>query len=57
MKIQTQTSPSKRLTRSLFVTPETHTKTFKRKLDRKMPDIDTLINHLLEVEKEVNKRK
>lgn len=57
MKNHLKTQISKRLVKALFVTPETHTKTFKRKLDRKMPDIDTLINHLLEVEKEVNRRK
>jgi hypothetical protein len=49
--------PNKRLSKLFAVTPETHLKAHKRKLDRKMPDIDALINHLLEVEKEVNKRK
>ena len=44
----------------LWVTENTHKKTHKRKLDLKaqgIKDIDDLINHLLEVEKEVNRRK
>lgn len=50
----------KRLTKVLSVTPETHLKAHKRKLDLKpkgIKDIDSLIIHLLEVEREVNRKK
>ena len=47
----------KRLSEVLHVEPETHKKVHKRKLDRNMKDADQLINHLLDVEKEVNRRK
>lgn len=47
----------KRLTKILSVTPETHAKTFKRKIDENLPDIDALINHLLaKRDKESNKK-
>lgn len=47
----------KRLSKALFVEEKTHKRVFRRKIDRKMPDIDTLINHLLDSENEVNRRK
>jgi hypothetical protein len=54
------TKLSSKRSQRLWVTEQTHKKTHKRKLDLKtkgIKDIDDLINHLLEVEKEVNKRK
>lgn len=54
------TKLSSKRSQRLWVTEQTHKKTHKRKLDLKgkgIKDIDDLINHLLEVEKEVNRRK
>jgi len=44
-------------TKRLWVKEETHKRAHKRKLDKKLPDIDALINHLLDVDREVNRRK
>ena len=43
--------------RPLYVKEATHKEAHKRKLARRLGTIDNLISHLLEVEKEVYKRK